>query len=114
MQAVDTLEGKFTDDDGEVRTRFNHWDQLFDFTKREDGQLNYSLQAPEDFTIAKPSETLEKDFGADSDDWIFELPVAYGGTYDSGAQTAAKDNLQTFDITVGAAKAQELFDATQA
>jgi len=105
VEAVGTLEGTYKDDDGEVRTRFNHWNQLFDFTKREDGQLNYTLQAPEDFAIVKPAETLEKDFGADADDWIFELPVDYGGTFDSSAVAAAKDNLQTFDITVGAAKA---------
>ena len=77
--------------------------------------LNYTLQTPEDFAIVKPAETLtDKDFGTDSDDWIFELPVEYGGTFDSKAAAQAKDNLQTFDISVGAAKAQELFEAAQA
>ena len=99
------MEGEFKDDDGEVQSRFNHWNQLFDFTKREDGQLNYTIQAPEDWAIVKPADTLDNDFGADSADWIFELPVEYGGTFDSGAVAKAKDNLQTFDIKVGAAAA---------
>ena len=37
------LVGEFTDDDGVIQTKVNHWSQVFDFTKREDGELNYSL-----------------------------------------------------------------------
>ena len=43
------LVGEFTDDDGVVQTKVNHWSQVFDFTKREDGQLNYTLINPSDF-----------------------------------------------------------------
>ena len=35
--------GEFTDDDGIVQTKINKWSQVFDFTKREDGELNYTL-----------------------------------------------------------------------
>ena len=104
MEAVDTLEGEYKDDDGETKSRFNQWNDLFDFTKREDGVLNYTIQAPEDFEIKKPAEELtDKDFGDGEADWIFELPVEYGGTLVSGDK--GKDKLQTFDIKIGAAKA---------
>ena len=41
--ATDSLLGEFKDDDSETKQRFNHWNMLFDFTKREDGVLNYTL-----------------------------------------------------------------------
>lgn len=41
--------GDFTDDDGKVQTKYNHWNQIHDFTKREDGQLNYKLVNHDNF-----------------------------------------------------------------
>ena len=45
------LVGEFTDDDGVVQKKVNHWSQVFDFTKREDGEPNYSLIQPSEFEI---------------------------------------------------------------
>ena len=35
------ITGDFVDDDGKTVTKTNHWNQIFDFTKRDDGKLNY-------------------------------------------------------------------------
>ena len=43
------LVGEFKDDDGVVQTKVNHWSQIFDFTKREDGELNYIIMPPSNF-----------------------------------------------------------------
>ena len=45
------LVGEFTDDDGVIQIKVNHWLSVFDFTKREDGELNYNLIQPSDFKI---------------------------------------------------------------
>ena len=45
------LVGEFKDDDGVVQKKVNHWSQVFDFTKREDGELNYSLILSKDFSV---------------------------------------------------------------
>ena len=43
-------------------------------------------------------------------DWLFELPIEYGGTLDQNAVAAKKDSLMAFDIKTGAKAAQEQFD----
>lgn len=45
----------------------------------------------------------------DSGNFLFELPKEFGGQLDSAALSAAKDSMMTFDITTGAAKAEELY-----
>jgi len=45
------LVGEFTDDEGKVQTKVNHWNQIFDFTKKADGELNFEFVKPEDFSI---------------------------------------------------------------
>ena len=51
------------------------------------------------FKIQTPMSVLPdlKDTHGQSD-WIFELPIEFGGNLDSEAQKAAKDNLMVFDI----------------
>jgi hypothetical protein len=48
-----------------------------------------------------------------SNDFLFDLPKEFGGDLDSAALSAAKDSMQTFDITTGAAKAQDLFQKAE-
>jgi hypothetical protein len=36
-----SLIGEFTDDDGVIQKKVNKWNQIFDFTKREDEKLNF-------------------------------------------------------------------------
>lgn len=45
------LIGDFTDDDGVLQTKYNHWKDVFDFSKREDGVPNYKLIEKSDFKI---------------------------------------------------------------
>ena len=35
------LIGTFTDDDGKVQQKVNKWSQIYDFTKKDDGSLNF-------------------------------------------------------------------------
>ena len=37
------ITGDFVDDDGKTVTKTNHWNQIFDFTKRSDGALNFKF-----------------------------------------------------------------------
>ena len=42
--------------------------------------------------------------------FLFELPIEFGGNLDSAELKKAKDNLMVFDIKTGAEQAQKLFD----
>ena len=44
-QAADII-GEFKDEEGQLQKKVNKWNLIFDFTKREDGQLNYALLDP--------------------------------------------------------------------
>ena len=48
---MDTAEliGNFTDDDGIIQQKVNKWSQIYDFTKKDDGSLNFELLSPKDF-----------------------------------------------------------------
>ena len=37
------LIGEYKDEEGNMQKRVNKWNCVFDFTKRDDGQLNYSI-----------------------------------------------------------------------
>ena len=87
-----------------VQTKVNHWSQVFDFTKREDVELNYSLIQPSDFTLADFS-TVNPSLNIPSkNDFLFDLPVQFGGTLESSNQVV-KDSLMAFDIKTGAEEA---------
>jgi hypothetical protein len=43
--------GDFADDDGKIVTKTNHWNQIYDFTKRDDGQLNYQFEDASSFKV---------------------------------------------------------------
>ena len=45
------ITGDFVDDDGNTVTKTNHWNQIFDFTKRDDGKLNYQIIEVSEFKI---------------------------------------------------------------
>ena len=49
-EAADLI-GEYKDDDGIMQKRVNKWNLVFDFTKRDDGKLNYSIQDQKDFDV---------------------------------------------------------------
>jgi hypothetical protein len=81
------LVGQFTDDDGVIQNKINKWSYVFDFTKREDGELNYSLVQPSDFSIIDCFEivtSLQISLpNEDDSDYLFELPKQFGGSLDN-------------------------------
>lgn len=98
------LTGSFTDDDEKMQVKYNHWDQIFDFTKKDEG-ANFKLVTPDQFKFVTVSELLP-DFdsnlwGESNSDWIFDLPTEFGGSLEKAA-TPAKDGLMAFDIKTGA------------
>ena len=96
--------GDFTDDDGVLQTKYNHWKEIFDFSMREDGALNYKLVDKSDFKIQTQDELLSgiSIQGAGSNpSWLFELPLEYGGTFDHSQVVKAADNLNLHDIKTG-------------
>ena len=93
--------GTFVDDDGVVQVKYNKWNQIHDFTKREDGKLNYSLMPPSELKFheyALPGVLEDSGF-------IFEYDEEYGGTL-KGQTKAVADSLMAFDITTSAKEAQ--------
>ena len=66
-------------------TKVNKWNRVFDFTKKEDGD-NYKLIDPSDFKIVHAREMLpdivfeEYESKTLDEDYLFELPVEFGGT----------------------------------
>ena len=80
---------------------------MFDFTEREDGQKNFEILDPKDFSIFT-EQTIANDIEIDTSDnkedpdFIFELPTEFGGTLDSSQVAKAKESMMTFDIKTGA------------
>ena len=101
---VSDLIGEFKDDDGVVQTRYNHWKEVFDFSKREDGVPNYTLIDKDQFKVVSQDGLLsdvEITGRGENPSWIFELPIEYGGTFDHSKVVKAADNLNLHDIKTG-------------
>ena len=98
------LIGNFTDDDGIIQQKVNKWSQIYDFTKKNDGSLNYKLLEPSDFELINykivNKDLILEDVQVDKD-YIFELNVDYGGTLSNKVVKTA-DGLMAFDIKTGA------------
>ena len=92
--------GTFVNDDGDVQEKVNKWNQVFDFTKREDGVLNYSIMEPSQFSFITPKDIKEDIELEGESDWIFEMPIDFGGTL-SNEYKVQIDSLMAFDITTG-------------
>ena len=111
-EAADLL-GTFVDDDGVTQNKVNKWKRVFDFTKNEDGQLNFSLIKPEEFKVVNAQDLVEdrqfETSGADPE-FMFELPVEFGGSLANDGTEAAKGGMMAFDIKTDAAEAQRLFE----
>lgn len=101
--------GQFTDDDGEVQDKVNHWNQVHDFTPKEEGGLNYELIDPTEFATVQPKD-IKEDIEIEEGEFIFELPIDFGGTL-SNETKGHKDSLMAFDIKTGAAEAQAAYEA---
>ena len=103
------LLGEYKDDDGKTQTKFNKWNQIFDFTKQD--TPNFKLISVDKFKLKSVTDILP-DIESSSD-YIFELPKEFGGNLDSTATPAATDSLMAFDIKTGAEEAQKAFDEKQ-
>ena len=111
-EAADLL-GTFVDDDGVVQNKVNKWKRIFDFTKNEDGQLNFSLLPTDQFQIKNAADLVaDRQFESvgKEPDFIFELPVEFGGGLVDDGVEAAKAGMMAFDIKTGADAAQQAFD----
>mmetsp|Transcript_22859 Transcript_22859/g.35179 ORF Transcript_22859/g.35179 Transcript_22859/m.35179 type:complete len:167 (-) Transcript_22859:776-1276(-) len=107
--------GKFTDDEGIVQDKVNKWDQVYDFTPNKEGPSNHQLTTPDKFSIVTSPDVVPDTVTLDPTehmDFIFELPIAFGGTLADVAK--AKDSLMAFDITTGAQAAQAMFNKNEA
>jgi len=102
--------GTFTDDEGVVQEKTNKWNQVYDFTSKKAGGLNFTLVEPSSFKIVDASSVVPADVIMEPTahmDFLFELPVEFGGSL---VQTEKpKDSMMTFDITTGAQAAEEIF-----
>ncbi len=76
---------------------------MFDFTKKEDGELNYKIMDPSNFALITPSD-INPEIQLGERIWIFELPIDCGGTL-SNEDKKQVDSLMAFDITTGAEEA---------
>ena len=77
---------------------------------KEEGEgANYVLVEPEDFNFMSPQD-LKEDISVEAGEFIFELPIDYGGTLDNDYK-AHKDSLMAFDIKTGAEAAQKAYEA---
>ena len=79
-----------------LKTEINKWDLIFDFTKQESGELNYSIIPPADWKLK--NTTID---GVDGPaECAFSYPVRYGGTIPDDAYFGEQDKgMKTFDIT---------------
>ena len=64
------------------------------------------MMAKEDFKIVYAKDLIKKEIPMEEEckdpDFIFEIPVQYGGTMEDDANKAqAKDSLMAFDIRTG-------------
>ena len=98
------LTGTFIDDDGKKQQKVNKWNLIFDFTKQESGDNNFKIVDVKQWKIVYATSIMDGLQGEENE-FIYELPKEFGGQLDSAAQSAARDNMVTFDITTGAAKA---------
>ena len=69
-------------------TKTNKWNQIFDFTKREDENLNYKLIDKDNFKVNSleelfPDIEIEVQNDLENKDFIFDIPINYGGNLDS-------------------------------
>ena len=112
------LIGEFKDDDGVVQKKVNKWNQIYDFTKKEDGSLNFKTIGPSEFKIIdyksiKSDLVLSEINLIEEKDYLFELSVDFGGTLANNAEKVA-DSLMAFDIRTGASAAQDAFEKKEA
>ena len=95
------LLGSFTDDDGVVQQKVNKWKRIFDFTKNDDGELNFSLLKPAEFKVVDAKDLIgdrQLEETGEDEDFIFELPVDFGGSLADDGAEAAKEGMMAFDI----------------
>jgi hypothetical protein len=81
----------------------NKWDLIFDFTKQESGELNYSIIDPKDWKMEYiPVEGIDAHPVT-----AFPYPVRYGGTIPDDAYFGEDkdEKMETFDIKTSAADA---------
>lgn len=98
------ITGTFTDEDNKLQTKSNKWNQVFDFTKREDGQLNYKLMEPSQFSVEQCDIEIGKT--SQDSDFLFELPQEFGGNLDTSKIASANTGgMLSFDIKTGAQEA---------
>jgi len=74
----------------------NLWNKIFDFTENEDGKKNINHIKPSEFTIISnhdilPNTKLPIDQNILDPNYLFELPIEYGGTLDTKSVTKSKD-----------------------
>lgn len=94
--------GEFKDDEGTTMTKVNKWNQIFDFTTKTDGTKNYKLIDSSKFKVYNIKDIHpELEMPAGDDDFIFELPVEFGGTLDISKIAEVKQNMHAFDIKTG-------------
>ena len=85
-------------------TEINKWDLIFDFTKKESGELNYSFVDPKDWEIIK-NDLFDK---VHQEHVVaFAYPVRYGGTIPDDAYFGEEKNvdgggMMAFDIKTSA------------
>lgn len=112
------LIGEFTDDEGTVQQKLNHWREVHDFTPSETDVMNYQFVEPDDFQVVEFSAIADeyelddavRELVTDGD-FLYELPVEFGGTLDQAAIDAqrGKDGLKAFDIKAGREAAAKEF-----
>ena len=113
------LTGQFTDDTGVTFEKLNHWREIFDFTPVE-GKKNFKLVEPTHFIVkafSKLADELRLDAATrekvKDGDWIYDLPVEYGGTMtqdDINRQKGKDGNVgKAFDIKAGREAAAKQF-----
>ena len=95
-----------------TQTKVNKWNLIFDFTEKVDGP-NFQLMKADKFKIVDACSLVPEIASTSPSDFIFELPVEFGGSLDSAQIKAAKDNLMAFDIRTGAQQAPQLYDQKQ-
>ena len=112
------LLGEFADDDGVVHRKVNKWREVYDFTTGE--APNYKVIKKAEFKIVQFT-TLANRYGLGADvrqlvkdgDFLYELPVEFGGTLDHATVSAQKKDqgLAAFDIKKGPEVARKQLEA---
>jgi hypothetical protein len=78
------LVGVWKDDDGQIKTRENLWDQIYDVNQPKDGTKNTSLLEPMDFKVMTYKDVLPPEIEIEKTrdiNYLFELPRQYGGQF---------------------------------